>query len=153
VKFVDNHNGTATLSGTPKVTGVFSFWITASNGASPPSQQNFTLTVSAPVSVSPTSLVFGNVKDGASASQAVTLTNISNNAVGIGPVTLTVTSGAKTQFSLGSGCPASLAGGSTCSITVIFSPKAVGTDAATLNITSGASSKALEVGITGAGTK
>jgi hypothetical protein len=153
VKFVDNHNGTATLSGTPKVTGVFSFWITASNGASPPSQQNFTLTVSAPVSVSPTSLVFGNVKDGASASQAVTLTNISNNAVGIGPVTLTVTSGAKTQFTLGPGCPASLAGGSTCSITVIFSPKAVGTDAATLNITTGASSKALEVGITGAGTK
>ena len=153
VKFVDNHNGTATLSGTPTVAGVFSFWIEASNGVSSPSQQNFTLTVYAPISVSPTTIAFGNVKDGSSASQAVTLTNISNKAMGIGPVTLTVTSGSKTQFSLGSGCPASLAGGSTCSITVIFSPKAVGTDAATLNITTGASSKALEVGITGAGTK
>ena len=153
VTLVDNHNGTATLSGTPKVTGTFSFWITASNGVSPRSQQNFTLTVYAPISVSPTTLAFGSVKEGASASKAVTLTNISNKAVGIGPVTLTVTSGAKTQFTLGAGCPASLAGGGTCSITVIFTPEAVGTDAATLNIKTGASSKAQEVGITGAGTK
>jgi hypothetical protein len=120
---------------------------------SSPSQQNFTLTVYAPISVSPTTLAFGSVKEGASASQSVTLTNISSEAVGIGPVTITVTSGAKTQFALGAGCPASLAGGGTCSITVVFTPKAVGTDAATLNIKTGASSKAQGVGITGAGTK
>jgi uncharacterized repeat protein (TIGR01451 family) len=45
VTFVDNHNGTATISGKPTVSGTFSFWITASNGVSPQGLQSFTLTV------------------------------------------------------------------------------------------------------------
>jgi len=45
VTFVDNHNGTATISGKPTVSGTFSFWITASNGVSPEALQSFTLTV------------------------------------------------------------------------------------------------------------
>jgi hypothetical protein len=45
VTFVDNHNGTATLSGKPTVTGVFTFWITASNGVSPAGLESFSLTV------------------------------------------------------------------------------------------------------------
>jgi uncharacterized repeat protein (TIGR01451 family) len=47
VTFVDNHNGTATISGKPTVSGTFSFWITASNGVSPEALQSFTLTVEA----------------------------------------------------------------------------------------------------------
>jgi hypothetical protein len=45
VMFVDNHNGTATISGKPTVSGTFSFWITATNGVSPQSLQSFSLTV------------------------------------------------------------------------------------------------------------
>ena len=47
VSFVDNGNGTATLSGTPPVGsgGTYLFTITASNGASPNATQQFTLTV------------------------------------------------------------------------------------------------------------
>jgi hypothetical protein len=45
VTFVDNHNGTATLSGKPTVTGVFTFWIEASNGVSPAGLESFSLTV------------------------------------------------------------------------------------------------------------
>ena len=45
VTIVDNHNGTATISGKPTVSGTFSFWITASNGVSPEALQSFTLTV------------------------------------------------------------------------------------------------------------
>jgi hypothetical protein len=45
VSFVDNHNGTATLSGRPTVRGRFTFWIEATNGVSPPSLESFTLTV------------------------------------------------------------------------------------------------------------
>ena len=58
VTFVNNGNGTATLSGTPAVgiSGTYRFTITASNGASPDATQRFTLTVGPTVSgVSPAS--------------------------------------------------------------------------------------------------
>jgi len=47
VSFVDNLDGTATLSGTPTglVAGVYNLTITASNGVNPDDVQNFTLTV------------------------------------------------------------------------------------------------------------
>ncbi len=45
VTFVDNHNGTATLSGTPDTNGIFSITFTAQNGVSPNATQTFTLTV------------------------------------------------------------------------------------------------------------
>ena len=48
VSFVDNHNGTGTLSGTPVVSDVFDIIFTASNGIGSPAAQNFTLTVAEP---------------------------------------------------------------------------------------------------------
>ena len=47
VTFTDNHNGTATLAGTPAVGtgGTFSLSLTANNGVSPNGTQTFTLTV------------------------------------------------------------------------------------------------------------
>jgi hypothetical protein len=45
VSFIDNTNGTATLSGTPTQTGSFPITITASNGVSPDATQNLTLDV------------------------------------------------------------------------------------------------------------
>ncbi len=61
VSFVDNGDGTATLSGTPAVgsNGVYSFSITATNGVSPDATQTFTLTVqSAPAITSADSTTF-----------------------------------------------------------------------------------------------
>ena len=56
VGFVDNHNGTGTLSGTPTVQGVFIITFTASNGVGSPAVQTFTLTVGqAPTTVTLTS--------------------------------------------------------------------------------------------------
>jgi hypothetical protein len=46
VTFVDNHNGTATLSGAATTIGTFSFTITAANGVGNSFNQNFTLTIS-----------------------------------------------------------------------------------------------------------
>jgi hypothetical protein len=45
VMFVDAHNGTGTLSGTPTVGGTFPITFTASNGVGSAATQNFTLTV------------------------------------------------------------------------------------------------------------
>ena len=45
LSLTDNHNGTATLAGTPTAPGSHSFTITAANGVSPNATQNFTLTV------------------------------------------------------------------------------------------------------------
>ncbi|MEA2500732.1 MAG: hypothetical protein QOD01_843 [Actinomycetota bacterium] len=45
VTFVNNGNGTATLSGNPGTSGTFALTITASNGVAPNATQNFTLTV------------------------------------------------------------------------------------------------------------
>ena len=45
VSFIDNGDGTATLSGTPSVAGTFLISFTASNGVGAPVIQNFTLTV------------------------------------------------------------------------------------------------------------
>jgi hypothetical protein len=46
VTFVDNGNGTATLSGTPTIAGTYPLTITASSSTAPDATQSFTLTVS-----------------------------------------------------------------------------------------------------------
>jgi hypothetical protein len=61
VSFVDNGDGTALLSGTPRAGtgGIYSLTLTASNGVSPKASQNFTLTVDeAPSITSGTSVTF-----------------------------------------------------------------------------------------------
>jgi hypothetical protein len=45
VTFNDNHNGTATLSGTAPLAGSYAFALQATNGISPPASQALTLTV------------------------------------------------------------------------------------------------------------
>ena len=47
VSFVDNGNGTATLSGTPAAGsgGTYTLSITAANGVTPEAEQTFTLTI------------------------------------------------------------------------------------------------------------
>jgi hypothetical protein len=61
VTFVDNHDGMATLAGTPGPTsgGLYSFTITASNGVGADATQNFELTVQQPSTItSATSAAF-----------------------------------------------------------------------------------------------
>jgi hypothetical protein len=48
-QFVDNGDGTATMTGT--AVGTFPFIITATNGVGPPVVQHFTLTVDAPPTI------------------------------------------------------------------------------------------------------
>src|SRR6266852_1222638 len=59
VTFVNNGNGTATLSGTPASGGTYSLTITASNGVGSPANQSFTIKVNqAPVITSGNKITF-----------------------------------------------------------------------------------------------
>ena len=91
VSFVDNGDGTATLSGTPAAgsNGVYSFSIKATNGVSPHATQTFTLTVdAAPVFTSPTSTTFtegsaGSFTPTASGRPTPTITEFGNLPSGV----------------------------------------------------------------------
>jgi Divergent InlB B-repeat domain/Bacterial Ig-like domain (group 3)/FG-GAP-like repeat/Putative Ig domain len=78
VTFIDNGNGTATLSGTPAAgtAGQYGFTIQASNGVTPNATQSFTLTVNSLVSVTvntnPSGLSFS--VDGSTYTSSQTLT-------------------------------------------------------------------------------
>ncbi len=63
VRFIDNRNGTATLSGTPAAgsAGTYAIWIAASNGAGGAARQAFTLTVLAQPPTATTEDVTGRV--------------------------------------------------------------------------------------------
>jgi hypothetical protein len=109
---------------------------------------NFVL---ASVTVSPSSIAFGNVIVGRPAKKVVTLENNTPQTIRMGPITLTVTLGDSSQFRLDHVCPATLKAGKSCLIGVSFTPDAIGSAAATLNIVTSAPGSPIEVPITGAG--
>jgi uncharacterized repeat protein (TIGR03803 family) len=106
---------------------------------------------SAEVSVSPTSLNFGNVGLGHPVKKVVTLQNQGVDPVEIGPITFTAITGDVSQFSDHVFCPANLDSGKSCTVAVIFTPDAVGADAATLNIVTSAPGSPIAVPIAAAG--
>ena len=89
VAFIDNHNGTGTLSGTPAATGVFNIAFTASNGVGLPAPQTFALTVTkAATTVALTSSLNPSVYP-----QSVTFTATVSSSAGIPPGTVTFKDG------------------------------------------------------------
>ena len=98
VSFIDNGDGTATLSGSPTAgsSGTYPLTITASNGAAPDATQSFTLTVAdAPVITSADNIIFtvggaGAFEITATGSSPITITQSGSLPRG---VTFTDTSG------------------------------------------------------------
>jgi hypothetical protein len=78
------------------------------------------------LTISSSSLTFGNLDVGASASQTIAVNNAASGAV---PVPALVTTG---DFAATSNCGASLAPGAACAITVTFTPTATGARPGTL---------------------
>jgi hypothetical protein len=105
------------------------------------------------VSLSPSSLAFGNQTVGnASALQTVTLTNSGNAALSINSIGLTGTNAG--DFGQSSNCPASpstLSPGATCTISVTFSPTAAGGRSASLSVTDNAPGSPQSAGLSGTG--
>jgi predicted outer membrane repeat protein len=133
VTFVDNGDGTATISGTPTVSGTFPITITATNGTAPDDTHAFTLTVSPAVSIVTTALPNGRVGVTYSASLAAT--------DGAPPYTWSISAGGLpaglTLSADGtiSGTPTGPVGTSTFTVMVQDSLEPAGTDTQELTIT------------------
>ncbi len=131
VGFVDNGNGTGTLSGKPATGGTFPITFTATNTAGN-ATQNFTLNVSgALVSFSPTSINFGNVRYGSLVWQNLTVKNVGTVTLQINKVSVTATDD---DFAFFSFCGKSLGAGKSCTIQVYFFADDLGLRTATLNV-------------------
>ena len=111
---------------------------------------HYAITVPA-VSLSSTSLAFGNQPMGStSAVSSVTLTN--SGTANLTSIGLSVSGTNPGDFSQTNNCPTSLAPNGSCSINVQFTPGALGTRSATLNISSNAASSPNTVSLSGTGT-
>ena len=112
-------------------------------------------TASAPVvSLSPTSLSFGNHQvNTTSSAQTVTLTNSGNAALTIHSIGLSGPNSG--DFHQQNTCPSgssTLAAGASCTISVTFTPTADGSRSASLTITDNASGSPQSVALSGSGT-
>lgn len=143
--------GTCTVTGsfTPTSVGVRSSTLTiASDATGSPHSLSMSGTGASPTaSFSSTSLTFGNVNVGTSASQTVTITNTGGATLILGPISPP----GSTAFSA-SGCSgAFLAPGSSCPITVTFTPSSTALITSTFGITSNAAGSPHTVSLSGTG--
>jgi hypothetical protein len=87
-------------------------------------------------SVSPTSLAFGTVQTNTtSAAQSVTVTN--SDSVALPMTSITFSGASASQFSQTNTCGTSIPAGSSCTISVVFTPTSAGGQTATLNVSGG----------------
>ena len=145
-----NQSITFTVIFTPTAIGVSSGPLTiASNAANSPLTiaLSGTGTSTGTLAVSPTSLAFGNVVVGSSASLSGSLT-----ASGAS-VTVTAASLNNAEFAVsGISLPVTIAAGQSASFTVTFAPQSTGAASASLSFTSNASNSPAVQSLTGTGT-
>ena len=134
---------------TPTATGSLPGTITVTDNATgSPQTVNLTGTGTASsASFAPTTLAFGNQNlNTTSAAQTVTLTNSGTAALNITSIA------ASAPYAQTNTCPASLAAGANCSISVTFTPTAVGSLPGTISVTDNATGSPQTVTLTGSGT-
>jgi hypothetical protein len=101
----------------------------------------------AAVTLSPTTLAFGNQTTGATSAKSIGLTNSGNAGLQITSIA-TSSSG----FALKHNCPATLAASANCSIDVTFAPTSATAYSGTVSIVSAAAGSPHSVGLSGTGT-
>jgi Abnormal spindle-like microcephaly-assoc'd, ASPM-SPD-2-Hydin len=102
---------------------------------------------------SPSSIDFGKVFLDRRKKVILTLNNTCTTKVEIGAISYTDITGNPDDFSFHAWCANRIRPGKSCSIAVLFTPDAVGTDTATLNIVTSAPGSPLQVPITATGIK
>jgi hypothetical protein len=142
---------TGLISGTPTAGGTSTVTLSASNGTGT-GDATLTLTINGTTaSVSPSSLAFGDEPGGITSSpQAVTLSNTGSSALTVTSIAFTGANAG--DFTEANTCTPSVAVGSYCTITVLFTPAASGTRVASLAITDNASFSPQAVTLSGTGT-
>lgn len=146
-------NCTISVTFTPAAAGSMSAALTLSdNAAGSPQTVTLSGTGASPVvSLSPTSLSFGNEPvDVASSSQTITLNNTGGLALSIASTALSGTD--PTDFTENDTCGSSVAAGGNCTIVILFTPPASGNRAASLGITDNANGSPQMVALSGTGT-
>jgi hypothetical protein len=101
------------------------------------------------VSLSPTSLAFGNQQVGIASSLPVTLTNTGNATLSIKKVQITGPNGS--DFTQTNNCGTSVAAGGTCTFNVVLTASWTGARSGTLTITDNASPTTQNVALSGTG--
>jgi hypothetical protein len=150
---VASGGGTISASGlytAPSTAGTASVVATSVADSRSSALANVTINASVTVllSASPTSVSFGSVLVGGSASQAVTLSNTGNSAVAVSSASLT-----GSGFSLsGLTFPFTLAAGSSQTAAVTFAPSSTGTASGTVSFVSNATNSPATVALIGSGT-
>ena len=133
---------------TPTATGSQPGTITVTDNATG-SPQTVVLSgtgVPASISIAPTTLSFGNQNlNTTSAAQSVTLTNSGTGTLNITSIV------ASAQYSQTNTCPASIAAGANCSISVTFTPTAAGSQPGTITVTDNATGSPQTVALSGTG--
>ena len=100
--------------------------------------------------LSPTSLNFGSINSGSvSPAKNVTLTNVGSTTLSIAGLAITGTNAL--EFNETSNCGPSLVAGASCTISVVFSPRATNPRTAALSVTDNAAGSPQSVGLTGTG--
>ncbi len=114
-----------------------------------PATAQVTLVVTQPtLSISPSSVNFGTVSSGKTATQTVTVSNPGTVAVTFSSIAITNASD-RDDFTAKSYCGSSLAAGKSCSITVTFNSDDSGTRTANLTLTDSAAGSPQNVPLTG----
>ena len=143
-----NASCTITVYFAPTTAGTITGTVTVTDNASG-SPQTVSLTgtaVSAGLSLSPPSLIFGSTTVGTtSPSQTVTVTNVTSSKVTITSIV------ASAQYTETNTCGSSINANKTCTITVAFAPTATGTITGTVTLADSATGSPQTVTLTGTG--
>jgi hypothetical protein len=147
-----NANCSINVTFSPSASGARSASVSITDDA-PGSPQAITLTgngLAATATLSAPTLAFGNQNVATtSASQSVTLSNTGNTALAV--TSIAVTGANSGDFAQTNTCGVSVAAGGNCSITVTFTPTAIGVRNASVSITDSAPASPQSVGLSGTG--
>lgn len=142
---------TITIVFAPTVAGTVSGTLSVTDNALKSPQKVLLTGVGTVITVSPTSINFGDQKVGTTSSAApVTLSNVGSAAVAITAISIAGTNAG--DFAETNNCGTTLAGKSSCTIKVTFTPTATGARSASLSITDNGGGSPQSVSLAGTGT-
>jgi hypothetical protein len=131
----------------PAITGPDSGSLTITDNATGSAQVVPLTSTGANITISPATLSFGSQTVGTtSAAQTSTVTNL-----GVSTVTISKISENSSQYAQTNTCGTSLPGGSSCTISVTFSPTTTGSHSASVTFTDDVSGDASKITLTGSG--